>query len=300
MSTPLSGPGSATAGPGPGARPHRVPRPRHARTRARERRADHRDRPRRQGDPARPGGRDRDLGGLPAHRRRDVGRPGACWWRPPPALFYLYLGRRHIPAKYLVPGTLFLIAFQVVPVLYTASTAFTNFGDGHRGSKDDAIVAIESSSVTQVPGSAEYTLSIATKGDPATGAAGLPGHRPGNRRGLRRRHRRAAPARPRRRHGRAPAARSPPPTGYTVLTIGQASARSKEITDLVVPTPGGALRSSGLSRAYEGKASGRTTLAATASGTAETGRTWTADDEAARSSPPTASGWPRAGRSTSG
>lgn len=84
-------------------------------------------------------------------------------------LCYLYLTRRHIPAKYLVPGTLFLIAFQVFPVLYTASTAFTNFGDGHRGSKDDAIVAIQSSSVKQVPGSTEYALSIATKGDPTTG-----------------------------------------------------------------------------------------------------------------------------------
>ena len=127
-------------------------------------------------------------------------------------LFYLYLTRRHVPAKYLVPGTLFLIAFQVVPVLYTASTAFTNFGDGHRGSKDDAIVAIQSSSVKQVPGSTEYALSIATKGDPATGAAGLPGHRPRHRRGLRRRRRRASASSTRRRHRRPRAARSPRPT----------------------------------------------------------------------------------------
>src|SRR5687767_957824 len=49
------------------------------------------------------------------------------------AIFYLYLTKRHIPAKYLVPGTLFLLAFQVLPVLYTANTAFSNFGDGHRG-----------------------------------------------------------------------------------------------------------------------------------------------------------------------
>src|SRR5690349_6298302 len=50
-------------------------------------------------------------------------------------LLYLYLTPRHIPAKYLAPGTILLIAFQIFPVLYTASTAFTNFGDGHRGSK---------------------------------------------------------------------------------------------------------------------------------------------------------------------
>src|SRR3977135_1732746 len=36
---------------------------------------------------------------------------------PTLGIFYLYLPRRHVPAKYLVPGTLFLIAFQLYPVL---------------------------------------------------------------------------------------------------------------------------------------------------------------------------------------
>ena len=54
-------------------------------------------------------------------------------------LFYIYISPRNIPAKYLVPGTVFLLAFQVFPVLYTIATAFTNFGDGHRGTKQDAI-----------------------------------------------------------------------------------------------------------------------------------------------------------------
>jgi arabinogalactan oligomer/maltooligosaccharide transport system permease protein len=48
---------------------------------------------------------------------------------------YLYLTKRHVPAKYLVPGTILLLTFQVLPVLYTFSVAFTNFGDGHRGTK---------------------------------------------------------------------------------------------------------------------------------------------------------------------
>jgi hypothetical protein len=38
-------------------------------------------------------------------------------------LFWIYLSPRRIPAKYLIPGTLFLLAFQVFPVLYTMSTA---------------------------------------------------------------------------------------------------------------------------------------------------------------------------------
>src|SRR5262245_9206705 len=84
-------------------------------------------------------------------------------------IFYLYLTPRHVPLKYLVPGTLFLLAVQLFPVLYTASTAFTNFGDGHRGSKQDAITAIQTASVVRVPNSTEYALSVATSGDPATG-----------------------------------------------------------------------------------------------------------------------------------
>ncbi|MFE9688926.1 ABC transporter permease subunit [Micromonospora sp. NPDC005806] len=192
------------------------------------------------------------------------------------ALFYLYLGRRHIPAKYLVPGTLFLIAFQIFPVLYTASTAFTNFGDGHRGSKDDAIVAIQTSSVKQVPGSTEYALSIATKGDPATAPlvfllsdpkskevfAGDPG-------GLRKLDVGQVTVSP---TGKITAA-----DGYTVLNFGQAGTRSKEITDLVVPTSGGAIRSNGLSRAYEGKAVRAYDGGCDCVKDSETGKTWTAD-----------------------
>ncbi|MFI7647337.1 ABC transporter permease subunit [Micromonospora sp. NPDC049460] len=193
-------------------------------------------------------------------------------------LFYLYLTRRHIPAKYLVPGTLFLIAFQVVPVLYTASTAFTNFGDGHRGTKDEAVVAIQTASVKQVPGSTEYALSIATKGDPATGplvflvsdpATGVVSA--GDSGGLRQLDAGQVTVAP---GGKVTAAE-----GYTVLNFGQASARSQEITDLVVPTAGGAVRSAGLSRAYEGKAVRAYDAGCDCIRDTETGRTWTADEE---------------------
>ncbi|MEU7620304.1 ABC transporter permease subunit [Micromonospora rifamycinica] len=194
-------------------------------------------------------------------------------------LCYLYLTRRHIPAKYLVPGTIFLLAFQVFPVLYTASTAFTNFGDGHRGSKDDAIVAIESSSVKQVPGSVEYALAVATRGDPATGplvflvtdpTAGTVSA--GDADGLRPLAAADVTVTP---GGRVTAAR-----GYTVLTFGQASVRSEEITGLVVPTPGGALRATGLSRAYEGRAIRAYDRSCDCVTDSETGRTWTADPTA--------------------
>ncbi|MGX4656707.1 ABC transporter permease subunit [Micromonospora sp. SCSIO 07396] len=193
-------------------------------------------------------------------------------------LCYLYLTRRHIPAKYLVPGTIFLIAFQVFPVLYTASTAFTNFGDGHRGSKADAVVAIETSSVKQVPGSAEYALAIATTGDPATGPLVFLLTDPGTGRvsagdadGLRPLDAADVTVAG---SGRVTAAK-----GYTVLNVGQASVRSEEITALVVPTPGGAVRSTGLSRAYEGKAVRAYDRGCDCVTDNETGRTWTADPD---------------------
>ncbi|SCL27208.1 arabinogalactan oligomer / maltooligosaccharide transport system permease protein [Micromonospora nigra] len=192
-------------------------------------------------------------------------------------LFYLYLTPRHIPAKYLIPGTLFLIVFQIFPVLYTASTSFTNFGDGHRGDKRDAIVAIQSASVTQVPGSTEYALSIATTGDAATGPLVFLVTDPatgevsvGDADGLRPLDADAATVAP---GGRVTAAE-----GYTVLNVGQASLRSQEITDLVVPTDDGALRSSGLSRAYEGKAVRAYERACDCIRDSESGRTWTADE----------------------
>ncbi|MEU5938437.1 ABC transporter permease subunit [Micromonospora sp. NPDC047548] len=193
-------------------------------------------------------------------------------------LFYLYLTRRHIPAKYLVPGTIFLIAFQVFPVLYTASTAFTNFGDGHRGEKSDAIVAIQSSSVKQVPGSTEYALSIATKGDPATAPLVFLVTDPktgtvsaGDAGGLTPLDAADVTVAP---GGKVTAAE-----GYQVLNFSQASTRSKEITDLVVPTSGGALRSSGLSRAYEGKALRAYDAGCDCIKDTETGKTWAADEE---------------------
>ncbi|WP_229072381.1 ABC transporter permease subunit [Actinoplanes sp. DH11] len=191
------------------------------------------------------------------------------------ALLYVYLSPRHIPAKYLVPGTLFLVVFQLFPVLYTASTAFTNFGDGHRGSKQDAIVAIQTSSVTRVPGSTEYALSIATQGDPATGPIVFLITDPatkavsiGDAEGLK----------PAGAVTVTPAGKVTAAEGLTVLTAGQASARSQEITDFTVPTAGGAIRSSGLSRAYEGVAGRAYDAASDSIRDTATGRTWRADE----------------------
>lgn len=190
-------------------------------------------------------------------------------------IFYVYLSPRRIPAKYLVPGTLFLIVFQVVPVLYTVTTAFSNFGDGHRGSKQDAVVAIQTASVTQVPGSIEYGLSVATTGSPVDGPLVFllvdPSGAPfvGDRDGLKPLEPGAVTVS----NGRITRAE-----GYTVLNLGQVSARSKQITDFAVPTAGGAIRSSGVSRAYEGQAARKYDATCDCIVEAATGHRWVADD----------------------
>ncbi|GAA3206830.1 ABC transporter permease subunit [Actinocorallia longicatena] len=184
----------------------------------------------------------------------------------------LYLTRRHVPLKYLVPGTLLMVMLQLLPVLYTVQVAFTNFGDGHRGSKQDAITAIESTSLTQVKGSAEYALSFALKDgrlvflltDPATGTSQV-----GTEQGL-------APL-DGVRLGITGKVLSAP--GYQVLTTAQAAGHDREITAFSVPTRDGAIKANGLSRAYEGRRTRHYDRAADAIVDTATGATWTADED---------------------
>ncbi|MFI6925651.1 ABC transporter permease subunit [Nonomuraea spiralis] len=163
------------------------------------------------------------------------------------AIAGLYLTRRFVPGKYLVPGTVFLIAFQVLPVLYTVTTAFTNFGDGHRGDKAAAVTAIETGSVRQAPGSPEYGLTAALRGDelvfllvdPKTKQVRL-----GTPEGL-------TPLEGAQVGVTGKVLSAP---GVTVLKAPEAAARGPEISALSVPTPGGVIKANGLSRAVEGKA----------------------------------------------
>jgi arabinogalactan oligomer / maltooligosaccharide transport system permease protein len=177
----------------------------------------------------------------------------AVLWAAALGVLYLYLTRRFVPLKYLLPGTVFLILFQLVPVILTVSTAFTNFGDGHRGTKEEAIAAIQTSSLEQVAGAASYNLSPALKdgklvfllvpvddqGDPVLaqakvgtpeGLTDLPGLTDAN---------------------LSLTKQLSDVPGYDLLTKPEASARGEEIEKYAVPTEQGAIKSSGLSKAVE-------------------------------------------------
>ena len=78
-------------------------------------------------------------------------------------LVYLVPSRRLIPLKFLVPGTVFLVAFVVVPIVSNANIAFTNWSTGHNLSKDEAIVAIEEVSLVAPADGRTYTATPATK-----------------------------------------------------------------------------------------------------------------------------------------
>ena len=192
-------------------------------------------------------------------------------------IFWVYLSPRRIPAKYLIPGTLFLLAFQVFPVLYTMSTAFTNFGDAHRGSKEDAIQAIEGASITKVEGSTDYRLAVATEGDPITGDIVFLLTDPetkqsqvGTSDGL-------EPLPP---EGvqLSPLGNVTEAPGYTILTIGAAGAREEDLADFSVPTENGAIVAAGLTRAFEGAPQRAYDEACDCIKDVETGQTWTADE----------------------
>ena len=78
---------------------------------------------------------------------------------------WAYFSKRAVPAKYLVPGLLFLLVYQLFVMAYTGYIAFTNYGDGHNSTKADAISAIETQNQERLPGSAAFPVAVVSRGD---------------------------------------------------------------------------------------------------------------------------------------
>lgn len=55
---------------------------------------------------------------------------------------WVYFSKRMLPAKYLVPGMVFLLVYQVFVMGYTGYVSLTNYGQGHNSTKDDAVNSI--------------------------------------------------------------------------------------------------------------------------------------------------------------
>lgn len=84
-------------------------------------------------------------------------------------IFVLYSTKRFVPGKYLFPGTFFLSVFLILPIVLTIGYSFTNYGDGTRSTKEQAIGSIVASSVQQSADSPRYSMTVATSGSPTEG-----------------------------------------------------------------------------------------------------------------------------------
>jgi arabinogalactan oligomer / maltooligosaccharide transport system permease protein len=73
---------------------------------------------------------------------------------------WVYFSRRKLPAKYLTPGVIFLVVFQVFVLIYTGYIAFTNYGTGHNGSKEQAVSSLMASSLERVEDSPAYPVTV--------------------------------------------------------------------------------------------------------------------------------------------
>ncbi len=72
---------------------------------------------------------------------------------------WIYLRKGGLPAKYLTPGVLFLIVFQLYVLLFSGYTAFTNYGSAHNGDKALAIQTIKNAAYRIVDGP-DYTINL--------------------------------------------------------------------------------------------------------------------------------------------
>jgi len=73
---------------------------------------------------------------------------------------WVYFSRRSLPMKYLVPGLIFLLVYQIFTIGYTGYIAFTNYGDGHNSTKDHAVSALLIQNEKRVEGSVAYPLAV--------------------------------------------------------------------------------------------------------------------------------------------
>ena len=73
---------------------------------------------------------------------------------------YVYLSPRAVPAKYLMPGAVFLAVFVVYPLGYTVFLSLTNFGTGNILNQDQAVQQILDRATLSDAESVRYDLVL--------------------------------------------------------------------------------------------------------------------------------------------
>ena len=80
---------------------------------------------------------------------------------------YVYFtNKRTLPAKYILPGVIFLLVFQVFAVCFNVYIAFTNYGSGHMtSSANEAAALIMGQNEKRVPDSPSFPSVVIRDGD---------------------------------------------------------------------------------------------------------------------------------------
>ncbi len=76
---------------------------------------------------------------------------------------FVYFTQKAIPLKYLYPGLVFLLVYQIYIMGNTAYVAFTNYGDGHMDTKQAAITQILKTSDRRIQGTQTYPVAVVEK-----------------------------------------------------------------------------------------------------------------------------------------
>ena len=157
--------------------------------------------------------------------------------------------RRAVPAKFLVPGTILLLAFQVIPIVYTINVAFTNYSTGHILTKSQAIEGIKQVSLAPPENGQSYAMAPARDADgnlvlvlanSDTGAKSI-----GSPDGLKPLPRDAVKV-------NADGLVVGAPAGYTLVKGNELFTLDKQLQDYTIPTGGdSAIRPQGLDSALE-------------------------------------------------
>ena len=74
------------------------------------------------------------------------------------AINITYFMKGGLPFKYLLPGLIFLVAFQLYPAGYTFGASFTNYGTGHLLGQEEAVTSIISQTTRTVPDSPSFNV----------------------------------------------------------------------------------------------------------------------------------------------
>ncbi|MBA2299031.1 MAG: ABC transporter permease subunit [Actinobacteria bacterium] len=81
------------------------------------------------------------------------------------AIDVIYLSPRSFPLKFLIPGTVFLLAFQVVPIVFNTNIAFSNWSTGHILTRSEAIEGIQRNSLAESAEGGAYAMAPARDDD---------------------------------------------------------------------------------------------------------------------------------------